>query len=211
MRKASKRMRECGRAFAVTAVLVTSSLCCSDKPAQHARPAPGSSAGDSSNLPDQVSGRRPEIAVELFPYPKDKSIYNRSPVMVRFTNNSERPVRILKPLDGSLWCWHMPYYKLAVEDGSGNELSLRGRCGNSGLWADREGPDDYIVELKSGGTYEQEIGLHHMVRTPGTHTVTFSYIYDASKAGLRGITYPKGLWEGEARSAATQLELKASL
>lgn len=155
----------------------------------------------------KVSG----LAVELREHPTGKSIYNRNPVIVRFTNTTNNPISILRPLDGSLWCWHMPHYKLEVEDKKGKKLKLSGRCGNSGLWANRKWPGDYVVKLFPNESFEKEIGIYHRVEENGEYKLTFSYSYFANKTNLPNVKYPNGLWQGTATSKPITLKLKKGL
>ena len=165
---------------------------------------------DISYLDSRRSDTGSGLAVELRPCPKDKSLFNRNPVIVRFTNTTNKPISILRPLDGSLWCWHRPYYKLEVQDADRRGLDLAARCGVSGLWADTKWPDDYMVDLFPGESFEKELGIHHPIPADGEYTVTFSYIYfsDATKAETR--TYPSGLWQGTARSKPITFRLNSN-
>jgi hypothetical protein len=40
-----------------------------------------------------------------------KAEISGAPLTVKFVNNGDKPISILKPLDGSEWCWIMPYYR----------------------------------------------------------------------------------------------------
>src|SRR5690349_1368657 len=77
-------------------------------------------------------------------------------LVVRFRNMGRDSVFILKPMDGSKECLHMPYYRFTVLDAAGQPLQLRRdrMCNHSGLWAQTKWPADYLVELKPGGSLE---------------------------------------------------------
>ena len=148
------------------------------------------------------------LSVELRRYPEKKSIYNRNPVMVRFTNRGKRAISIFKPLDGSFWSWHMPYYRITVIDAQRKELKMRSRCGNSGLWASTNWPDDYIVTIAPGKSYELEVGIHHVIPSDGDYRVTFEYAYDPTDKQQQTFPMPPGAWTGMVRSKENSLPLK---
>ena len=148
------------------------------------------------------------LTVELRAFAKQKSIYNRNPVIVRFTNTTNKPIRILRPLDGSLWCWHMPHYKLDVVDEDGKQLQLSGRCGNSGLWANMKWPDDYVVTIRPTESFEKEVGINHVIPKDGECTVRFSYTYADTNTQLETVKYPDALWEGTVESKPINLTLR---
>jgi len=147
------------------------------------------------------------LEVRLLPYPDERSLQNRNPVIVRFTNRENQSIRILRPLDGSKWSWHMPYYRFTVEDADGVPLEMLTRCGVSGLWANLEWPDDYVIQILPGDSYEMQVGIPYPIPTDGEYTVSFEYVYDPKPAAKSGIEYPDGLWEGHARSEETRLKL----
>lgn len=147
------------------------------------------------------------LDVQLLPYPEARSLFNRNPVLVRFTNRDTQGIRILRPLDGSEWSWHMPYYQFTVCDAEGKKLELSPRCGNSGLWANRDWPNDYMILLGPGDSYEMQVGISHVIPTDGEYTVQFEYIYDPAIASKSDIEYPDGLWVGHARSEKMLLAL----
>ncbi len=45
-------------------------------------------------------------------------------VKVSFENKGDKPLKILKPVDGSEWGWHLPVYALKVVDPAGKELPM---------------------------------------------------------------------------------------
>ena len=151
-----------------------------------------------------------QLQVEIVPFPDERSIYHNNPVIIRFTNWNNKAVKLLRPLDGSEWCWHMPHYRFTVVDSVGNSLSLMPRCGNSGLWAELKWPDDYIIQILPGDSYEMQVGIPQKVSASGDYKVTFEYMYDPEVKSKARITYPDGLWQGQARSKDATLKLKAS-
>jgi hypothetical protein len=149
------------------------------------------------------------LHVSLDPYPL-RSGFRRNPVIIRFTNRSNRIIRILRPLDGSEWSRHMPYYLFTVRDAHANLIGLPSRCGISGLWADLEWPDDYMILINPGDTYEMRAGIAQYVPADGEYTVSFEYVFDAAAAAESYIAYPDGLWEGCVRSGEIKLTLNKS-
>ncbi|MCH8829287.1 MAG: hypothetical protein IID45_06890 [Planctomycetes bacterium] len=164
----------------------------------------GTAAEVERALPDTLS-------VELRAWPKKESIYNRNPVIVRFVNGGNRPIIIFKRLDGSLWSWHMPHYRITVVDAQGRKLKLSPRCGVSGLWANTKWPDDYLVKIAPGKSYELEVGIHHLIREDGEYRVKFEYVYDPDAKQQQTYPIPAGAWKGIARSKEVLLSLRKSL
>lgn len=160
----------------------------------------------SQSLQEQES--RDALDVEVLPWPNDKSIYNHNPVMVRFINRSQDPITIFKPLDGSLWSWHMPYYRLHVTDAEGKSLKLASRCGVSGLWAETKWPDDYLVTIAPGKSFETEVGIHHVIPESGPYHLSFEYVYDPSAKEQSSFPAPATAWNGTVRSREITLNLK---
>ncbi len=148
------------------------------------------------------------LSVTLKLPPKENGVQKLSPSVVRFTNTSNKPIQILRPLDGSLWGWHMPHYKLDIVGQDGKSLPLGPRCGVSGLWAHMKWPKEYIITMKPGESVDQEIWSHHMIPEDGTYTVTFSYTYKSGTTSLNPEKYPDGLWEGEAKSKSVNVDLE---
>ncbi len=117
-----------------------------------------------------------------------------------FNNQTKSTVTILKPLDGSMWCWHMPYYDFSVFDSVGRPVKIGGRCGLSGLWADTEWPKDYLVVIKSGEAFELPLRLPHHLED-GRYQVSLTYVF--SNDGTRKILnhkYPDKVWRGRLKS-----------
>ena len=82
---------------------------------------------------------------------------------VSIQNTGKADVVILKPLDGSLWSWRLPYYSFIVKDQSGKMLTMMGRCGNTGLWGGTKWPDDYLLVLKPGEQFKKTFPLIFVV------------------------------------------------
>ncbi|MEX0703182.1 MAG: hypothetical protein WD069_13895 [Planctomycetales bacterium] len=153
----------------------------------------------------------PALQVEILQPPDEGSVHHHNPVVIRFTNNGDEPVSILRRLDGSEWGWHMPHYRFTVTDANDKPLELPGRCGVSGLWSGPKWPDDYIIEIRPGDSHEMRAGIPHSVPADGEHRVTFEYIYDPQAAPRWRIAYPDGLWSGTAGSKEVRLKLHKSL
>lgn len=94
----------------------------------------------------------------------------RDGVVIRFENRSQRPLRLLRPIDGSEWGWHMPIYDLSITDSSGKAVPRGGRCKLSGLYSDMKWPDDYRIQILPGDAYETTIGLARELAVSGRYT-----------------------------------------
>lgn len=125
---------------------------------------------------------------------------NERSLVAVFSNQTKSDITILKPLDGSMWCWHMPYYDFSVFNSAGNSVKIGGRCGLSGLWANTEWPKDYLVVIKSGEAFELPLTLPHHLED-GRYQVTLAYVY--SNDGTRKMLnhkYPEKIWRGKLKS-----------
>ncbi len=124
-----------------------------------------------------------------------------------FSNRTNGDVTILKPLDGSMWCWHMPYYDFSVYDSTGRSVSIGGRCKLSGLWAGTEWPKDYLIIIKAGESFELPLSFFPFDLEDGQYQVALSYIYSndgtRNRKGL-SYDYPKDLWTGRLKSNIVQ-------
>lgn len=100
-------------------------------------------------------------------------------VDITFKNQIDQEVTIIRPLDGSLWKWHFPYYDFTVSDSDGTSLRLGGRCGVSGLWADTEWPKDYLVPIAAQETATITILLPHAIPSDGDYEISFTYEWPA--------------------------------
>ncbi len=132
--------------------------------------------------------------------------------VIRFVNRSDKPVRILKPLDGSYYSWIMPHYAFSLEDGKGTTFDKRMRCGNFGHpFTDTKWPEDYLVEIGPGKTHEEVAILPFYIPEDGEYKVTFTYMFTpaTSKLPTGEHTYPERLWKGKATSNSIRVRLKA--
>lgn len=136
--------------------------------------------------------------------------YNR--VVLKFTNTGpKRRLNLLRPLDGSLWCWLMPRYAFTVKDQQGRAVPLMARCGNYGHpFSGTKWPGDYLIKLDPGKSISIPVCLPHKVPRDGKYTVEFEYVYDLKPASKTpgGQAYPITLWRGSVKSEPVQLELR---
>ena len=132
-----------------------------------------------------------------------------TPLAVTFTNTSTEPLRILKPLDGSEWCWIMPHYKLTVSNERGQEVPFTIRCKSFGYpYTDTKWPDDYLIIIPAGGTYKHTFNTNHDIKAPGTFNLRFQYIFLPKTDQTPGGPYPPNLWRGEASSNTIKTRLE---
>lgn len=152
----------------------------------------------------QAAARPEGLKVELRPFQAPARA-----ALVRFTNLSARELGIFKPLDGSEWEWHQPFYRFIITNDQGEALPLGGRCWTSGLWADTQWPDDYLIVLKPGEVYEKWVIIPCRIPAADRYLVSFEYVYDKVPAG-KGLELPvpPGAWIGRAVAAPVMLELK---
>lgn len=147
--------------------------------------------------------QEPELKVSII----GQSLDHRG-VVVRFENRTNQPIRLLRPLDGSEWGWHMPIYDLTVTDSKGEKIPIGGRCGLSGLYSDLKWPDDYRIQILPGHAYEMPVDLCRELPLDGPHAVTFRYHYDPKVETTKkdpSIQYPADLWIGIAKTAPTEV------
>ena len=131
-----------------------------------------------------------------------------SPLAVQFVNTSDKPIRILKPSDGSEWCWIMPYYKLTVTDTLGREIPRAKRCGNFGSpYFNTKWPDDYLVAIPPGTTYQHPLCHSHELPAAGTYTLRFEYVFTPDIDTTPDGPYPPDLWRGEVSSNSISAHL----
>ena len=131
------------------------------------------------------------------------------PLTARFVNPGRDSVRILKPLDGSEWCWIMPHYRLTVIDDHDRVAPLAARCLMYGFpYTGTAWPADYVVTIPGGGEHIHPVrGHHHVLREAGTYRLRLEYLF-APKAGRTpGGPYPDGLWVGSALSNVVEVRL----
>jgi len=133
---------------------------------------------------------------------------NRFQVSIR--NTSRKDVAILKPLDGSLWSWHLPFYRFVVTDQGGKILTMGSRCGNSGLWANTKWPDDYLLVLKPGEQFTKIFPLYVAVPGEGEYQIRVQYVMDLKADPSKGkfLQYPEEVWKGVVSSETKTCTLR---
>jgi len=104
----------------------------------------------------------------------------RRGVVVRFENHSSKPIRLLRPIDGSEWGWHMPIYEVSLTDSTGKAVPLGSRCGMSGLYSNLKWPDDYRIQILPGDAYEMVVDMAREYPLTGRFTVSFRYAFDTA-------------------------------
>jgi hypothetical protein len=126
-------------------------------------------------------------------------------VIVRFQNEGNEPAFVLKPLDGSTVSWLMPYYRFTVVNTDGKTLEPSPRCGNHGLWQDTKWPQDYLVEIKPGKSFDVEVPLSFGIRKDGRYTIAFEYVYQPVNEALAP---PPEAWRGTLKTPPTSVYLR---
>jgi hypothetical protein len=138
-----------------------------------------------------------------------KAEISGAPLTVKFVNNGDEPIRILKPLDGSESCWIMPYYKLTVTDEGGKEIPRSARCGMYGYpYSNTKWPDDYLVTIPAQGSYSLPLRPNHDIPVTGSYTLCFHYIFKPDTKWTPGGRYPRNLWRGEVTSNTIEARLE---
>jgi len=131
-----------------------------------------------------------------------------SPLAVKFINIGKEPIRILKPLDGSEWCWIMPHYKLTVINENDREIGYAARCKVCGFpYMGTKWPDDYVVDIVPGGSYVHKLQHNHNIRKAGNYRIRFEYLFTPKSNRTPGGPYPAGLWRGSATSNTLETKL----
>ena len=154
------------------------------------------------------SGPAPELRGADVPLTVELS---GSPLRVKFTNVSDQQIRILKPLDGSAWCWLMPHYRLSVRRDGGEELPSASRCKMYGLWSGLEWPSDYIVDIPPGGAFVHEPSVVSDIPAAGEYDVQFEYVFrPGDNNRVFKEAYPPGVWVGQAISNTIRTMLTPS-
>jgi hypothetical protein len=126
-------------------------------------------------------------------------------VIIRFRNAGPNPVSVLKALDGSVECWHMPYYRFTIWNADRQPLKTGPRCAHSGLWVDTRWPQDYLVEIKPGANFDEEVAIPCKVEQEGPHTIAFEYVY---QPGKEEFDPPPSAWRGSVKAPEVVLNLK---
>ena len=86
------------------------------------------------------------------------------------------------------------------------------RCGNFGYpYSDTIWPDDYLIEIAPGKTYEETTYIPFVIPEDGQYTIYFEYIFTPKSELLPTgeHRYPKELWRGKAKSNSIRMTLKA--
>jgi hypothetical protein len=130
------------------------------------------------------------------------------PLTARFVNAGRDPVRILKPFDGSEWCWIMPHYRLTVIDGNDREATMLPRCKLYGFpYFQTKWPDDYLVTIPAGGEFSLPVGHNHALREAGPYRVRLECLFAPKVARTAGGPYLEGLWVGSVISNTVKVRL----
>ena len=167
-------------------------------------------AGD----PSAYTARLQKVVREDSPNARDLkiSVLRYSPehrsIVVRFENQSRSPVKLLRPLDGSEWGWHLPFYDVLMTDSAGKSVPLGGRCGVSGLYSGPKWPDDYRFQILPGDAYETHVDIAREYEISGKFSVRFRYTFDSATAAANkdlGIQYPEDLWSGSTASEPVEI------
>lgn len=156
---------------------------------------------DDPNHGEELGAVTPpgKLSVEVRPLPHGLD-RDRFYVQISFHNDTPKPVYILKPVDGSFPCWHMPYYRFTVRHPDGRILRFGNGCGRwcSGLWADTKWPQDYLVEIPPGESYERQRTVYYLnLERSGAYTVSFEYVYEPTEELF---TPPPQAWRGSVKA-----------
>lgn len=148
-----------------------------------------------------------ELSLELIPFP-DKRYKDR--VNARFINASDKTIRLLKPMDGSSRSLIYPHYASSVVDNKGRALPVKdGWCGLIWFWSNWKWPEDYLVELKPGESFQMPFVVIHQVPESGEYTVTLRYAFKPKHGEkIFNESYPPGLWTGEVTSMPLKVMLE---
>ncbi len=165
-------------------------------------------APEPTSTPGAVrSPRAPSVAPSVSLKYKGSTDYGPHTFDVTFHNPGAQALTVLKPIDGSLWSWHLPYYAFLVRDAKGTELEIMGRCGLSGMHAkDGNWPKTHTITLAPGGRGTLQVSLPYDLTAGQRYDVAFAYAFDPAKreetdrdrANPGAITYPLGTWRGRA-------------
>lgn len=151
----------------------------------------------------------PALTAEIRQAEKPGSILaNHFEICLR--NTGTNTLFILKPLDGSLWSWMLPFYRFAVSDTKGRKLGMPQRFKFGGLWGGTRWPDDYLVKLLPGESFSTVLDLCYPIPEDGEYDVLFEYVMDTAQDPNRGVllTYPPEAWNGKAASRPIRILLR---
>ena len=161
----------------------------------------GPPVADSGKLKATIQRDSPnsrDLKITILRYSPD-----RRAIVVRFENLTHGPLRLLRPLDGSEWGWHMPFYEVSMTDSAGKSVPLGVRCKLSGLYSNIKWPDDYRFQVLPGDAYEMHVDIAREDGVSGKFSVRFRYTYApavVTASQRSGIQYPEDLWAGSAAS-----------
>lgn len=106
--------------------------------------------------------------------PKNLLVGQRPMLQIEISNTSNKPVKFVRPLDGSLFHWRYPRISIQVCDQNDGVISfnLGGRCGNMNQII-----PDHICQLKPGQTEAFSIGwpFSDVFNKPGSYKITVEY------------------------------------
>lgn len=147
-----------------------------------------------------------ELSLRIAPF-EDSRYEGR--ITATFSNDSKQVIKLLRPLDGSEWRWHKPYYDFSVFNSKGEQMKLALRCGLSGLYSNLKWPDDYLLVLEPGTKKSVDLDLPFEIPSEGDYQVTLSYIYDSTPdKKILNADYPEDLWKGITKSNLITIPLK---
>ena len=131
---------------------------------------------------------------------------------VRFINDSQRTVFILRPLNGSTDDLLAPFYRFKIRGDDGETVKLGRACANSGLWGEdspsgtTSWPADYLIPLPPNHAHEVFVLVPIALgqRTlPTSGTVDFEYSMPVRPPTTKDRTnpqidlvYPDTVWRG---------------
>ena len=163
--------------------------------------APENDVAPAAPKPAEVKGLTAEILPGSGIY-APRGVYS---VIIHFRNEGEEPVSILKPLTLANWKLHMPYYRLTALDAKGKPLEESGYCGTWQLPTNTQWPQDYIVEIKPGKSYDVELALPFEVKHDGRYTLTFEYVYQPVNEAFAP---PAEAWRGTLKTPPSSVYLR---
>jgi hypothetical protein len=127
-------------------------------------------------------------------------------VILRFQNNGQDEVALLKRLDGSTCDRFMPYYRFTLFNTDRQPLQILNECrSTTGLYSGTRWPDDYIVKIKAGASFDMEEALPFEIEKDGSYTISFEYVYQPVKEKL---PTPPGMWQGSIKSPNSIIDLR---
>jgi hypothetical protein len=124
---------------------------------------------------------------------------------LRFTNRTDASIFLLKPLEGSDRDAHMPYYRYRVTDRSGDLIRGGGYCNCGGiLWSATTWPEDYLVEIRPGTSFDHRTRIRPTPAVAGPHKVDFEYVYLPNEDDYP--SPPQQAWRGILRAKPVMVD-----